>query len=117
MTSIRAMIKRLLGETQSEAESADQPSPAFSYRVYWMKTARSWPPDRLDEVREHVQRIVDDPQFEPNPFERRYRVEAVDDEKHAGASLQALLEVIDALKDHENKHMTSQSEEEGTDDK
>ena len=110
MSSIRAMINRLLGKEPEVAEPAGQPSPEFSYRVYWMKTARAWPPERLNEVREQVEQVMQDPQFEPNPFERRYRVEAADDQKHAGASLQALIEVIDALKDHESTQGTAQSE-------
>lgn len=113
MTSIREMLRRLLGEgDRSEAAGqAEQPSPDYSYRVYWMKTARSWTDERLDEVREEVQRVVQGTGFEANPFERRYHVEAVDDQKHAGASLLALLEVIDALKKH-----TTQPEKEQSDD-
>lgn len=117
MTSIRAVIRRLLGEEQESVEPAGQPSPEFSYRVYWMKTARAWPPERLDEARQQVQAVVEDPEFEPNPFERRYRVDVVDDQKHAGASLQALLEVIDALVDYERTEGTAQSEKEQTDDR
>lgn len=113
MTSIREMLRRLLGEGEGSeaAGQAEQPSPDYSYRVYWMKTARSWTEGRLDEVREEVQRVVEGEGFEANPFERRYHVEAVDDEEHAGASLLALLEVIDALKKH-----TSQTEKELPDD-
>lgn len=101
MTSIREMIRRLLGEAAEREQRASAPRPDYSYRVFWTKMARSWSPDRRRTVRRAVQEVVEGGEFEPNAFERRYQVEALGEGAHAGASLLALLEVIDAFQSYE----------------
>ncbi len=103
MTSIREMIRRLLGGDEAAERKASSPRPDYSYRVYWTKMARSWSPERRRAVREAVRARVEGDEFEANAFERRYRVEALGDGVHAGASLLALLEVIDALQTYEDR--------------
>lgn len=101
MNSIREIIRRFFGEEETGDRMASSPRPDFSYRVYWTKMARSWSADRRRTIRNAVQEVVDDEEFKPNAFERRYQVEALGEGSHAGASLRALLDVIDALQAYE----------------
>ncbi len=96
MTSIRQSVKRLLG-LEVEGGSGGEPEPASAYRFYWTKQARDWTVGRRRAVRDKVQELVNREDFEPTTYERRYRVEGLDELAHAGASLQALLTVLEGF--------------------
>lgn len=93
MNRLREYCRRLLRQGREHSSS----SLAYSYRVYWTKTARMWGEDRRRQVRAAVQSVTRLPGFTPNERLRRYPVPQIDDLPHAGASLVALLEVLDAL--------------------
>ncbi len=103
MNSIRSALRRILRGEEAAPEQAEAPKPDFSYRIYWMKTAREWPRERLDEVERALRRTVERDDFEANAYERRYRIDGLDDEAHAGASLMALLQVIEALQNRSDE--------------
>lgn len=93
MTSLRERIRRLFrprAELPPEAAS-------FSYRVYWTREVRTWDSGRRRRVRAAVEEVVDAPDFKANAFARRFRVPAVDELNHAGASLVALVQVLEAF--------------------
>jgi hypothetical protein len=95
MTSVREAVRRLRRRV-SRQEAADS---AFAYTVYWTKQVRTWDPARRGEVYGSVQQVVSEPDFVPNEFERRYRIQEIDDLAHAGASLVALLAVLEAFEE------------------
>lgn len=86
---LRRLFRRRIKDSSSSLE--------YSYRVYWTKAARTWGPERRRKVRDAVEAITRLPGFTPNERLRRYPVPQIDDLRHAGASLVALLEVLDAL--------------------
>jgi hypothetical protein len=63
----------------------------------WMKEVRSWDAVRRASVAEALRFILAAPGFIPNAFDRRYQVLGLDDGLHAGASLVALLQVLQAF--------------------
>jgi hypothetical protein len=93
MTSIRESIRRLLGR----GEAQNEPDSEFAYVVYWTKIGREWDAQRRKGVYLAVKEVVEAEDFEANLLERRYEVPTVDSSPHAGASLVALLRVIEAL--------------------
>lgn len=96
MSDIVEKLKGLFGRGQGSS-APDEPDPELAYVLYWMKTAREWPAGRRAEVEGAVKEIVERPDFSPNTFSRRYQVTGLDDSQHAGASLLALLKVLDGL--------------------
>lgn len=93
MTSLRERLRRLFrprAELPPEAAS-------FSYRVYWTREVRSWDPGRRRRARAAVEELVQSPDFEANVLARRFRVPVVDESGHAGASLVALVQVLQAF--------------------
>jgi hypothetical protein len=93
MTSIRERVRRWLGRGRTEQPAAS----SFSYRVFWTREARQWPPERRADVRVALGRVVHSEGFVETEFERRYRVDGLDGQAHSGASLVALETVLDAL--------------------
>lgn len=91
MSRLRKFLLRIRGRRDTSSNLT------YSYKVYWTKTARSWGAERRQEVRKAVEEITHLPGFTPNERLRRYPVPQIDDLPHAGASLTALLEVLDAL--------------------
>lgn len=73
------------------------PDPAYAYRVGWLKEARTWDSQRRSAVAENLRVVLGAPDFSPNEFRRQYRVPALDESLHAGASLVALQQVLMAL--------------------
>ena len=71
--------------------------PAYSYRVGWLKEARTWDSVRRSAVADGLRAVLGAPDFSPNESRRRYRLPALDESLHAGASLVALQEVLVAL--------------------
>lgn len=93
MTSWRERIRRLV---RPRAGLPPQAAP-FSYRVYWTREVRAWDAARRGRARAAAQEVVGAPGFEANLLRRRFRIPAVDDSRHSGASLVALIEVLQAF--------------------
>lgn len=93
MTSIREVIRRLVTR---EGEAGASPSE-FSYTVHWTGLVQSWDDRRRRDTLTALRRALEDAEFLPTEFERKYLVPEVDDAPHAGASLMALLRVLEAL--------------------
>lgn len=108
MSGIIGRLRMLFGGEEDVAE-ADSPDPELAYVLYWMKTARSWPADRREQVRLAVLEITEAGEFTANTFQRRYRVAGLDDSLHAGASLVALLKVLDGLDEYQQTEEESKS--------
>lgn len=73
------------------------PDPSFAYRVGWLNEARTWDAARRAAVSAGLRAIVEDPSFTPNENRRRYRVPELDSRLHAGASLLALQQILQAI--------------------
>lgn len=71
----------------------------FSLRIYWMRvyTERQWTQAQMRELHAKVVQVVQNEGFEKNFIERRYRVDGLDGQAHSGASLLALIEVLNGL--------------------
>jgi hypothetical protein len=93
MTSLRETVRRWLGRAAPEP---GEPS-RFSFRVHWTKTVRGWDIERRERVHSALLDLTQGAGFEATTLDRRYLVAEVDDLPHAGASLVALLEVLEAL--------------------
>ena len=98
MTTIRETLRKLFrGSDAKPAQSTPAPDRVdYSYRVFWTKQARGWDAARRRSVLAVTRALTASEAFEPNTFERRYRVEGVDGE-HSGASLLTLIQVLEAF--------------------
>lgn len=104
MTSVRESVRRRLEQLRD-----DQPEPAaddremakLSYRINWLRTASEWDEDRRGGIRQAVASATQAPGFDGAGLNRVYQVPELDSSSHAGASLVALLDVLDALKESE----------------
>ncbi len=93
MTSIREAVRRWFAPGMRQA-----PSPAeYSYGVHWTRTARTWDAARREKARAALLELTRRADFAGTGHEREYIVVDVDETPHAGASLIALLGVLDAL--------------------
>jgi hypothetical protein len=101
MTSIRARIKVLIASRRSPVHTESEksgPRPSdYAYTLYWTRLARGWGASRRAELTSSVEAAVSDPDFRPNEFFRVYTLPGLDESAHAGASLQALLQVLKAF--------------------
>jgi hypothetical protein len=95
MQALRNLLERLFPPRRKP----NRPQVDFSYTVYWTKQARGWDEARRAAVRAALRNVMSQPGFEANTYQRRYRVEGLDDVAHAGASLMALKKVLNALAD------------------
>ncbi len=77
--------------------SPGPPRVEFSYAIFWTKQARQWDAARRQAMGRAVRELLAQPGFEANAYERRYAVPGLDDQAYAGASLAALVKVLDAL--------------------
>lgn len=93
MSSIREALRRLL----QRQETADEPDPEYSYVIYWTKTARRWEAARRGAALRAAEQLIEHPDFEANPYHRRYQAPEIDDTRHSGASLLALRKVLRSL--------------------
>lgn len=93
MTSVREALRRLL----QRRGAADEPDPEYSYLIYWTKVARQWDAARRRQALEAAEQLIGGPDFEANPYHRRYQAAEIDDARHSGASLLALRKVLRAL--------------------
>jgi hypothetical protein len=73
------------------------PRVEFSYTIFWTKQARQWDATRRRAVAAALEAVLGQPGFEANDYQRRYRVEGLDEQGHAGASLLALKKVLEAM--------------------
>lgn len=96
MTSLREAVRRWLGPGKGGAASAAS-AAEYSYAVHWTKTARTWDAARRERVRAALLDLSERGQLVATTHERRYTVLEVDDRPHAGASLTALLGVLEGL--------------------
>ena len=94
MAIIRDALRRL--SRRADAQPAAPDRADYSYRVFWTKQARGWEVARRRSILLAARAVAASEAFEPNAFERRYRVEGVDGE-HSGASVWALVQVLDAF--------------------
>ncbi|PJF39730.1 MAG: hypothetical protein CUN55_13685 [Phototrophicales bacterium] len=72
----------------------------MSLRIFWTKIAREWDIERIRQVKTQILAVIKQVDFEKNLLERRYVVEGLIEEsqqRYSGASLLALLEVLDTL--------------------
>ena len=97
MTSLREALRRLKGRDPGEAAQAAE----FSYTIFWTREAQSWTEERREQVSRAAEAVTGRPDFADNLYMRNYRVPGLDEQAHAGASLQALLKVLRALQDRE----------------
>lgn len=77
------------------------PRVEFSYTIFWTKQARQWDTARRQAIAAALPAVLSQPGFEPNDYERRYRVPGLDDQAHAGASLLALKKVLEAMSEEQ----------------
>jgi hypothetical protein len=109
------LLQRWLGIKQ------DQPKPHqsipmtehrvdMSFRIFWTKISTEWDLDRIRHIRKQVQQVTQQANFQKNLVERRYAVEDLDEQAHSGASLLALIEVLDALEKYQLERQQEDSE-------
>jgi len=95
---MRETLRKLFrGSDAKPAQSTPAPDRVdYSYRVFWTKQARSWDAARRRSILAATRTLTASETFNPNVFERRYQVEGMDGE-HSGASLLALIQVLEAF--------------------
>ncbi|HLF28279.1 MAG TPA: hypothetical protein VJG32_18260 [Anaerolineae bacterium] len=93
--TLRESLRRLLGKPTAQPLAGPDRAD-YSYRVFWTKQAGRWDAERRRAVLATARAVAASDEFEPNLFERRYRIEGVDGE-HSGASLLALIRVLEAV--------------------
>jgi hypothetical protein len=81
----------------SRTQKAAPPDPEYSYTIYWTKIVREWDDDQRISAHSAVEHLINHPEFVPNPFERRYEDDRIDDSRHSGESLLALNKVLKAF--------------------
>ena len=94
MAIIRDALRRLSRPANAQPAAPDRAD--YSYRVYWTKQVRDWDAIRRRSILLAARLVAASEAFEPNAFERRSRVEGVDGE-HSGASVLALIQVLEAF--------------------
>lgn len=89
--------------TEARQEAMTPAKVGFNFRVYWTKMLlqRAWTAEERAAVRAQVLDITSKPSFESNLIVKQYALPlaGIPESSHSGASLLALLEVLDAL-DH-----------------
>jgi hypothetical protein len=102
MTTVREALQRLFRRPEPAPVRERSPDRArfdragYSYRVFWIKQARGWDAAQRQSVWEATRVVTAAGAFESNTFERRYQVQGLAGE-HSGASLVALIQVLEAL--------------------
>jgi hypothetical protein len=93
VTSLRENLRRRFGRgADPQVQRA-----AFAYVVYWTKTVGGWTPERRAATLRAVLDLAARQDFVPTTYQRRYRLAEVDASAHAGASLIALRQVLEAM--------------------
>ncbi|MGD8604916.1 MAG: hypothetical protein PVF49_10145 [Anaerolineales bacterium] len=96
MTSLRELIAWFI---ERDEPKPDLPDPGFDYRVYWTKQAIGWSPDLRKRVQQQVSALRSQPGFKPDRTEKMYTLEALGDERFAGASIVELEIVLRAMQE------------------
>ena len=84
-------------EAEREQRVAARDRVDYSYAVFWTKHARLWDKAKCDTVAQQLTTLIGSPDFDVNFYQRTYTLEEVDG-AHSGASLLALLKVLEALR-------------------
>lgn len=96
----RGVFGRLQGVLRRRRESGPArggpPRFAYSYRVFWLNTARQWSPLQRRSIEDALERALSSPDFAPTVTDPRFTVAGLD-RPHSGASLLALQEVLQGL--------------------
>ena len=97
-------LRQLFSRKQSSSTRKSEPLTAhkvdMSFRIFWTKITREWELDKIKAIREKVIAVAQAPDFRKNPIERQYTVEGLDEYAHSGASLLALIDVLNALESY-----------------
>lgn len=75
------------------ARAGGPPRFAYSYRVFWIGTARAWSPPKRRAIAAALERTLGAPDFVPSVTEPLFVVAGLD-RAHSGASLLALRDVL-----------------------
>ncbi|HZY41411.1 MAG TPA: hypothetical protein VFF59_05350, partial [Anaerolineae bacterium] len=65
-------------EAEREQRVADREPIDYSYTVFWTKTARNWEAVRRSAVAQSLEVLLKSPEFQANPFERKYTLDDLD---------------------------------------
>ena len=109
------VLRRWLG-LEKDPLKANQSIPMtehrvdMSFRIFWTKISSEWDLDRMRDIRQQVKNVTQQPNFQKNLIERRYVVEGLDELAHSGASLLALVDVLDALEKYQLEQHQEDSE-------
>ncbi|NJL93082.1 MAG: hypothetical protein HC915_04835 [Anaerolineae bacterium] len=96
-------LKKWLGNAPSRPPTGPEPLTAehvdFNLRVYWTKMTLNWNAEQRAAARQQAQTRVQAPDFQDNLMAKQYNLplEGIPETAHSGASLLALLAVLDAL--------------------
>ena len=83
-------------DAERERRVASREPIDYSYTVFWTKQARVWDAAARSTVTYNLEVLLKSPEFEANPFDRKYTLDGLDD-AHSGASLVSLQKVLTAL--------------------
>lgn len=97
MKKLRQLFKSQSPEPTPKHEAMTEKKVDFSFRIYWTKIGRVWDMHHIQTLQYAVKSVTSQPDFQKNLIDRRYHVADLDEQAHSGASLLALLEVLDAL--------------------
>ncbi|RME43540.1 MAG: hypothetical protein D6791_15185, partial [Chloroflexi bacterium] len=87
------------GSTRLPPEVAyERPDPEYAYTVFWVKQTREWDETKRQAMAAALSGVVNHPDFQPNPVERRYTVPGLEGQ-YSGLSLLALARVLSAWQD------------------
>jgi hypothetical protein len=84
-------------DAEREQRVASRDRVDYSYAVFWAKNARLWDVARREAVAQQLTVLIGSPDFDANFYQRAYTLNDVDG-AHSGASLLALLKVLEALR-------------------
>lgn len=92
-------LKRFFQPEPPQGEPMTDAKVDFSFGVYWAKMAHHWNSERRAAVRQQVLTLTEAVDFYNNLIEKRYTLplDDVPEQRHSGASLKALLQVLTAL--------------------
>jgi hypothetical protein len=99
------LLRHLLGRPDPKPyPQMTAPRVSFSFRVFWTKIALGWSAEKRDQVRQQVVAYVQQDDFDANLVEKRHHfpIEGLPEAWHSGASLLALIDVLDALEAEDN---------------
>ena len=85
-------------DAEREQRVAARDRVAYSYSVFWAKTARLWDAAKGEAVARQLAELTTSTDFDASFYQRTYTLAEVDG-AHSGASLLALQKVLQALRD------------------